>query len=169
MVVRSRVNPDLDRVRRQYHSLPDLLSSMVQEVAARITEPKIRVLNIVYFPQLGFLVTIPVSEELRAEDVKEAGFALQFTTEKAGYFKDDVTLRLDAEIGDIYADILDMEVEIVRVLVDQVLLNKSTFAVYSQKLAEIDCLLSLAEFAVENGLVKPLISESEEIDIVDGR
>lgn len=169
MVIRSRVNPDLDKVRQQYHALPDLLSGMVQEVATRIADHRIKVLNIVYFPQLGFLVTIPISAELRPETVQESGFTLQFATEKAGYFKDKVTLRLDAEIGDIYADILDMEIEIVRILVDQIVENKSTFVAYGGKIAEIDCFLSLAQFAVENDLTRPIVSEGEEIEILDGR
>lgn len=169
VVVRSHVNPDLDGLRERYHNLPDFLSNIVKRIADRVSSPIISTINVVYFPQLGFLVTIPLDNGREAEDIQEPGFELQFATEKVAYFKEESTRTLDEEIGDVYADMIDVEIEIVRVLVEQIAPHRQELLSYGQKLAELDCLLSFADFATENHLVKPIMTDGKDLDIKNGR
>lgn len=49
-------------------------------------------LSLVYFPQLGFLVTIPLTEECSVELLKSfSEMELQFATDKFAYLKDSKT------------------------------------------------------------------------------
>ena len=52
--VKPMVNARLDELRNTYDALPEYLSHVVHELAIDIPG-----LNVVYFPQLGFLITIP--------------------------------------------------------------------------------------------------------------
>lgn len=56
----------------------------MEEIAAEIkdTIPEAAPLNIVYFPQLGFLITLPQS-------IQPAGFELQFQSDRTCYYKND--------------------------------------------------------------------------------
>lgn len=172
LVIRQHVNPDLDRLRHQYRTLPSYLTAKVQLVAERIRNPMIRAVNIVYFPQLGFLVTISLEGKSRVKDIQSAigdDFDLQFVTEHVAYFKDSITKVLDDEIGDIYADMTDLEIEIVLLVTDQILPHRYELCLLGRKLAELDCLLGLAEFAAENSLVKPTVIEEGPLHIIEGR
>ena len=166
--MRPKVHPDLDRLCERYHSLPDFLSSVVSRIASRVSDPAISTLNVVYFPQLGFLVTIPLRGGRTASGVQEPGFDLQFATERVAYFKEESTRALDSEIGDVYADMVDREIEIVRILVDQITPHRQALVGYGHKLAELDCLLSLAHFAVEARLTRPSITDGGDLDIRGG-
>ena len=56
--VKPLVNEHLDKLRRTYNALPEFLAGVVDELDLSIPG-----LNAVYFPQLGFLATIPSSEQ----------------------------------------------------------------------------------------------------------
>lgn len=172
IVIRRHVNPDLDRLRHQYRTLPPYLTAKVQLVAERLRNPTVKAINIVYFPQLGFLVTASWQGETRAEDIQAAvgkEFSLQFVTEHVAYFKDPTTRGLDDEIGDIYADMTDLEIEIVLCLTDQILSHRHELCSLGRKLAEFDCLLCLAEIASEDSLVRPAIYEEGPLHVIKGR
>lgn len=169
IVVCSKVNPDLDRVRQQYHGLPDFLSQIAHRIADGVSNPHIRRINAVYMPQLGFLVTVPLPETGGAETLHQDGFDLQFTTAKMAYFKEPLTQALDEEIGDVYADMIDQEVEVVRVLVQRLAPYQCLVMHYGRWASEMDCLQSLADLAVENHLVRPELTDGLELTIRNGR
>lgn len=154
----------MDELRKKYHELPEFLSDIVKKVASRITNPLISTVNVVYFPQLGFLVTIPIEENVDIGNVKEPEpeFELQFTTEKVAYYKECTTRRLDEEIGDIYADMVDVEIEIIRVLIEQICPFYQELSNYEKRCAELDCILALAQFAIENNLTRPELTEADD-------
>jgi hypothetical protein len=57
---------------------------VVEEIAVDLkgTVPDAAPLNIVYFPQLGFLITLPQS-------IQPGGFELQFQSDRTCYYKND--------------------------------------------------------------------------------
>ena len=57
---------------------------MVEEIALDIKDkvPDAAPLNIVYFPQLGFLITLP-------QTIQPEGFELQFQSDKTCYYKNE--------------------------------------------------------------------------------
>lgn len=170
IVVKGKVNPDLDKIRQQYYGLPDFLSKVVQKIAEGVSNPRIKKINVVYLPQLGFLITVPLPEgETGAESLHEDGFELQFTTTKIAYFKDQLTKGLDEEIGDVYADMIDLEVEITRALIEQLDPFQSLMMEHGRWVSEIDCLQSLVDFAIENNLTKPILTDGLDLEIQGGR
>jgi len=106
---------------------------------------------------------------LKAEEINEDGFDLQFITEKVAYLKDSITRRLDEEIGDIHADIVDIEVEIVRILTEQIVPHRHLLNRCGRQLAELDCLVALAQFAAENNLIRPILTDGHEVEVKGGR
>lgn len=169
IVIKSGVNEVLDQLRSIYDNLPEILSSHVQQIAVNIDSPSVSVVNIVYFPQLGFLLTIPKNNSTFSDLGLNEEYNLRFETEKVFYCKDPVTLSLDDEYGDIFGDIRDLEVEILRELAENLSPFTSGLIVCGDFLAEIDSLLSLAQFAVENGLVKPQMYDDTRLIIKEGR
>lgn len=63
----------------------------MSEIAKSINSREVEAVNIVYFPQLGFLITLPLPGN-GAEPASlgnELGFELQFQSDKICYFKND--------------------------------------------------------------------------------
>ena len=70
-------------------------------------------LNVVYYPQIGYLIAIPTMNQLDGEAIAAAnGFEMFFSTERACYFKDEKMRELDAEMGDLSSEIADIEIEL---------------------------------------------------------
>lgn len=159
----------MDRLRQTYHSLPEYLSSVVRKIAGNIESTRISTINVVYFPQLGFLITVPMMDGIQPDSFQDSGLELQFATEKVAYYKDAVTRRLDTDIGDVHADMVDMELEIIQVLINEIQPMTDLLREYGRKVSEFDCLLSFAEYAFENSLVRPVIVNEDCIDIKEGR
>lgn len=67
------------------------------------------IVNVVYFPQIGFLVALSIE----AQTVDLPGFELQFVTENGAYFKNNHVRELDEQIGDIHGLIVDREIDLV--------------------------------------------------------
>jgi DNA mismatch repair protein MSH5 len=105
----------------------------VQDIAKDIESSNLESINTVYFPQLGFLITIPIGNRDPAAVTEQLGFELQFLSDKIAYFKNQrmrgnigctnspsslltSSLDLDEDIGDIYADIIDCQLEIMQQL-----------------------------------------------------
>lgn len=89
--VRQNVSPELDALRRKYSNLPNFLTSAVSELAQGINSANVEAINIVYFPQLGFLITLPLPPNGVDPTVlgAELGFELQFQSDKICYYKND--------------------------------------------------------------------------------
>lgn len=115
ITIRPFVNECLDELRRSYNDLPDYLSKIVNEIAKEITNSTfINSLNVVYFPQLGYLIAIPLEDMSVAPLISnETNFVIQFTTERIAYFKNDRMKELDGELGDIHGEMMDLEIEII--------------------------------------------------------
>lgn len=89
--VRQHVSPELDALRRKYSNLPDFLTAAVSELAEGINSAEVEAINIVYFPQLGFLITLPlVPNGIDPTALgTELGFELQFQSDKICYYKNE--------------------------------------------------------------------------------
>lgn len=89
VVVRPRLFKDLDDLRQFYNDLPSYLSQVAKEISMELQGTGIESLNLVYFPQLGFLITIPLKDSLPLETM--TGLESQFSTAKFAYFKNEST------------------------------------------------------------------------------
>ena len=107
-VVNHGIDDQLDNMKRTYNGIEDLLNRTSQNIAASIPEHYSIDLNVIFFPQIGFLISI-----LKDPNTGEASYAgsevegqtwdFIFSTESRMYYKDYRMKELDDTLGDMYA------------------------------------------------------------------
>lgn len=169
-VVRRGVEAALDQIKNVYDGMDDLLSHVAQDIA-RTMPPEIDCqINVIFFPQLGFHVTVPIGG-LNRQPVwsGDATWERMFTTNNMAYFKEQKMRQMDAELGDLWASICDVEIEIVHGLAQRILQDEQFLLRASDLCGELDCLLALAHGAVHYHLSQPQFVEDDVIQIKGGR
>lgn len=128
-------------------------------------------LNIVYFPQLGFLICVPMRDEWQSEDGIQVidGWSFQFSSEQHVYFKSQEMHDMDTHIGDLHSLIVDREIEIVQGLLEEVLEHEELMNGICDVCAELDCLLAFADASQAYNYHRPTMVEEDIIDIYQGR
>ncbi|CAG8445606.1 11405_t:CDS:10, partial [Scutellospora calospora] len=170
IVVKPHVDEELDHMKRTYDGLDDFLFEVAREISTSIPTEFASTLNVIYFPQLGYLVTVPLKPEWRdEEDFKIDGLYYQFSTATTVYYKNDRMRELDEYLGDIHGLIVDREIEIMQKLQDRVLEYVPLFLSSSAVCAELDCLLSFAESARRYGYNRPIVTDENILIIEKGR
>ncbi|KAL0142774.1 DNA mismatch repair protein MutS [Mucor lusitanicus] len=188
IIVKKGVDSELDVLREEYEKLDDTLLGVSQEIGSVLPIGLGAALNVVYFPQLGYLITLPQYHLQRNSGLSSAGsshcdnsniteyyqrnlpgFELQFSTADNLYYKNDRTKELDASLGDLHAMISDREIEILQELSATILQYSTQFIEISDALSELDCILSLAVVALRFSYVKPNLTMDNALDIVKGR
>lgn len=164
IIIKGRVCDELDFLRRQYNDLPQFLSEIVHIVAGKVeNNSEDLILNVIYFPQIGFLVASP-------ESYLGDYFKLQFKSEKVSYYKCCDVERLDVEIGDIYGKISDLEIDIINsLIVNSIEPFEENLLEIERHCAQIDCLQSMAIFTLTYSLIKPEIINENILIIKNGR
>lgn len=107
-VVLPHVDEDLDEMKRQYDGLEDMLNHLSREIGQTIPERYALNLNVIFFPQIGFLISMPINPVTETVDYRGAEgeeWREVFHTADRVYFKDFRMEELDNTVGDIYADI----------------------------------------------------------------
>jgi DNA mismatch repair protein MSH5 len=95
----------------------------------------------VYFPQLGFLISLPQQKD---ETIEEAsmreleGLTFKFASNLMTYWKSKEMEDLDYHFGDLHLAILDRQLEIVNDLQQAVIAKQDALFKASQSLAELD-------------------------------
>lgn len=64
-------------------------TSVVAELARSLPTDAVSTINLVYFPQLGFLITVPVPPEEAGRVAERCAFELQFQSNRIAYYKND--------------------------------------------------------------------------------
>ena len=107
-VVRQGVDHDLDELKRTYEGLESLLVQVAQHVAQSVPEELDANINVVFFPQIGFLIAIPqdpITGHGIFEGPEDAPWEKMFTTEEFAYYKNENVIEMDSYFGDIYGRI----------------------------------------------------------------
>ncbi|CAG8489217.1 10316_t:CDS:10 [Ambispora gerdemannii] len=170
VVVKLHIDEELDEMKRTYNGLDDFLSEVAREIATTIPSEFASSLNVIYFPQLGYLITVPLKPEWKEEeDFQIEGLYYQFSTVTTVYYKNDRMRELDEYLGDIHGLIVDREIEIMQRLQERVSENTASLLASTAVCAELDCLLSLAESARRYQYSRPQITEENILKIVKGR
>lgn len=84
-------------------------------------------------------------------------FQSLFDERENRYFKSAEMNELDATHGDYDSLIKDLEQEILVELEDDILQRDTEIRETFDALADLDCIMSLAEIAVENGYIRPIV------------
>ena len=102
------IDEGLDEMKRTYDGLEDLLNRACREIADTIPRQHNLDINVVFFPQIGFLISMPIDLETghaNYEGGENEGDAWDriFSTAESVYFKDSRMRELDETFGDMYA------------------------------------------------------------------
>lgn len=128
VVIKPCIDTDLDEMKRVYYGLDDFLSHVAQRL---LLPEECSIYSVVYFPQLGFLIKMPV-------DQPHGEMEFQFSADESSYYKNQVMQDLNEEIGDIHTNIVDKELELVQEIKDSMLQNTADFLYVSNLVAYLD-------------------------------
>ncbi|KAJ5553509.1 DNA mismatch repair protein MutS core [Penicillium frequentans] len=168
-VVKQGLDRELDRMKDRYDGLDSLLKHVAIDIATTIPEDMGVDVNVIYFPQLGFNIAIPLNENGESAYCGPHGdWELVFITETRAYFKDFRMRELDEKLGDIYGLICEKEIEIVYDLAQKVLQHEKVLVEASDICGEIDC-LALTQAASFYKLTRPRMVSRNFIEIRGGR
>lgn len=107
-VIKSGVDDELDAMKRTYDGMEDLLNRTSQDIAATIPAVYSLDLNVIFFPQIGFLISIPLNPDTGRGDYEggereDQRWTRIFSTGNWVYYKDSRMKELDDTFGDIYS------------------------------------------------------------------
>ncbi|RCH88492.1 MutS protein msh5 [Rhizopus azygosporus] len=184
-IIKGKLDAELDFLKSRYENMDTYLLEVAQEIGSNLPHEIKAALNVVYFPQLGYLIVLPkyrqASESGNQSNHSQStaisddpylclsGFELQFTTADSLYYKNERTKELDRTIGDIHSMITDKEIEIIQGLSERVLGHTKQFSGIADILSSLDCLASLAIVALKFNYTKPKMTDTNELKIVQGR
>jgi len=161
-VINAGVDLDLDELKRHYDGLEDLLNHTSREIASTVPAVYDLDLNVIFYPQIGFLIVIPNNPttgrgDYEGGEAEDQRWDRIFSTALRVYYKDDRMRKLDEDVGDIYAVICgivsqgpttsmrsdypfhaDKEIEIVHELGQQVLAREELLNTASDICGELD-------------------------------
>ncbi|KAF2639892.1 hypothetical protein P280DRAFT_402438 [Massarina eburnea CBS 473.64] len=171
-VIVEGVDAELDEMKRTWNGLDDMLLQVARSLSENIPSAAQISLNVLYFPQIGFLVTVPV-DPVTGEAVYQGSFDNPwekiFDTDGQVYFKNAEVQEMDSHFGDLYGIIVDREIEISHELAQYVLGFEKAFIETSDICGELDSIVALAQGARVYNLHRPQISQDNVIEIKGGR
>ncbi|KAG6890840.1 hypothetical protein C0995_003273 [Termitomyces sp. Mi166 len=159
--VRPHIDDELDNRKHVYHGIDSVLSKVAEQLCETVPHDYASSLNVVYFPQLGFLICIPMLKEWKTE--------VGIQVIDGWTFQSQEMHDMDIHIGDLYSTIVDREIEIIQNLLDEILVYDAAIIQACHVCAELDCLLSFAEASRTYNYRRPVMVEENIIDIFQGR
>ncbi|KAL1736511.1 DNA mismatch repair protein MutS [Schizophyllum commune] len=155
--VRMGIDEELDNRKHVYNGIDSVLSNIAEQMSQTVPAEFAESLNVVYFPQLGFLVCVPMLEEWKDEQ------GIQVMDGTHVYFKSEEMHDMDVHIGDLHSLIVDREIEIVQGLLTEILIY------YEDMTESCDVLLSLADACRAFNYRRPIMVDENVIIINGGR
>lgn len=77
-VVKHNVDEHLDEMRRTYQGLDSFLSQIAKEISETIPTEFTHAINVIYFPQLGYLIAVPMNANWKTpKDFELEGLSFQ--------------------------------------------------------------------------------------------
>lgn len=163
------VDEELDNLRQQYNNLDLIFQELGNAIAQKLGNND--VLNIVYIPQIGFLLSR--EQDLEADPnqlfIIPNEWREVFRTESHVYYKTEEVINLDEQFGDIFELIQDREIEIIQQLQEKLLQYEEPIIQISRAVVVLDCLCSLSEVSQLNSYVRPNIVTHDTLEIIKGR
>lgn len=95
-------------MKQTYDGIEDLLNQTSLSITSTIPAQLGLDLNVIFFPQIGFLISIPVDPDTGRGDyegdgTEEGRWDRIFSTSLRAYYKDYRMRELDETLGDMYA------------------------------------------------------------------
>jgi len=171
--VRHGVDPRLDENRRLQAGLHDLMKQVadedVEDLPAHMSE-----CSMVYVPKLGYMLKVVPWDDSLSEDeyaVPDPELHYMFCADGAPYYKSERCVELDESVGDVATVAAERETAVMVELTRRLMrLSESILEMY-HFVGVLDCLLSMALAAAENGWTLPRFGSAAkgEISVTHGR
>jgi DNA mismatch repair protein MSH5 len=171
-VILPGIDEELDHMKRTLNGLEDILNRVAGKLSEGMPASLQASVNVIYFPQIGFLVIVPTDPTTGAAVYSgsfESPWEMMFSAEGQVYFKTAEVREMDDHFGDVYGIISDREIEISHELAQFVLQYEELFTACSDVCGELDALLALAQGAKTYNLVRPRMTLENTIQIEKGR
>ncbi|KAG9792262.1 dihydroceramide delta(4)-desaturase, partial [Aureobasidium melanogenum] len=170
-VIKPGVNEQLDGIKIIYDDMEDMLTTKAVEISRSLPAGVIVDLEVTYLPHMGFHVGVLLDAATGQPvyDGRQLGWQRTFNTEKMVYFKNAAMNELDEDLGDLYVNICDLEIEIAYDLAQKVLEEAKLLVTASDICGELDCNLAFAHTARQYKMTRPRITEDNVIEIKGGR
>ncbi|KAJ1504858.1 MutS protein msh5, partial [Coelomomyces lativittatus] len=136
-MVKPGLHAGLDEKKKLDAQLPVLLSKVATSLNLPLDPSLQGHLNVLYFPQLGYLISIP-SPKVSAIAPRLLDLEFQFRSPSNAFFKNEKMRELDVELGDVRGAIVDLEIEIFQELYEQIKPCQAYLLDLHQKLTEFD-------------------------------
>ena len=161
-VIKSGVNAELDELRRIAYSGKDYLLQIQQR---EMEKTGISSLKIGFNNVFGYYLEVrnTFKDRVPAEWVRKQTLAQaeRYITEELKEYEEKI-LGADEKIIALETSLFMQLVEDMREYIPQIQINANV-------IAHLDCLLSFAKVAEEQGYVRPVVDESDVLDITQGR
>ncbi|KAL5016536.1 hypothetical protein ScPMuIL_006125 [Solemya velum] len=169
-VVKPNVDEDLDERKRTYNGLPEFMTKVAREELNNLSD-EISECNVIYLPQIGYLLAIPKKDvaDKQESNFDMPGLTFVFLSNNMVHYKSASTKELDQLLGDTQCEITDHETSIMHRLQNMILEHSNVLMDVMDLAAELDCLMSLADCAREFGYVRPTMVTNAIIEIKNGR
>jgi DNA mismatch repair protein MutS len=161
-VIRSGVNPQLDERKALVEEDQRWIANLEVEERARTGVPTLKV---GFNKTFGYYISISRS---KSDQVPSNYIRKQTLTNEERYITAELKER-ETRILNAQDDLFKLEYEIFVALREEVATHAETIRNLSRAIAAADVLCGLAELAVIQGYCRPIIVESREIYILDGR
>ncbi|SCZ91293.1 BZ3500_MvSof-1268-A1-R1_Chr1-2g01313 [Microbotryum saponariae] len=169
VIIRPGIDMDLDELRRTYNGLSSLLSKIAQRISLDLDSSFVQTLSVVYFPQLGYLIVVPYTEEvIQAENYGPVGWSFQVTYIPTSSVRFMILSTL-VQSSRPNLRRADKEIQIAQDLLTRLREHETTIIATAETLTELDCLLSFAECARLYDWTRPSVVEEPVLDIRGGR
>lgn len=166
---KSECDSKLRDLRNEYSKLDMTLTNTAKQILKTISKDSlIHSLRVTYIPEMGFLIVIPRTKQLDANDFPPT-FELKFSTEEYFFCKNPMVISLDDTIGDIYSDITARELQIFLKLSEQILDNSILVTQVWESIGILDAICSLSIATVDLNLVRPQFITSRQLHVKKGR
>ncbi|KAF9869815.1 DNA mismatch repair protein [Colletotrichum karsti] len=174
IAVKPNVSRELDDLKRKYHALDSFLNEVRSSMYQTLPDWACpHVTGCVFWPQLGFFTIVSLSPNgapaYKGQGSDDEDWEVVFITGGNAYCKNCRMVELDAQWGDPYSDIVDLEIQILHALSCDVLQHSLALSRAADACGDLDCLVALARGAQKYGWTAPTMTEENIIAIKGGR
>ena len=163
--IREGFDATLDNLRDIYLNLDSILKNAANQTLNSV--PILESVSVQYVPQIGYLVIVSAQESHKLDH--QPDFAYAYSQDGFSYYKSKITAQLDEEIGDIAANISDIQKQHLLQLENIVLDNEQGLHLLSYIMSNLDAIISMGTIASELNLVRPQMTEDNVLVIKGGR
>ena len=161
-VIAEGVDGELDELRRMLHSNKTILGQIIEHEAQRTGIPS---LKIAFNNVFGYYIEVRNAHK----DKVPAEWIRKQTTVSAERYITPELKEFEAKILGAEDRIAQIESRVYGELVEQCARHVTAIQENSRAVAEVDCLLSFATAAQENGYCCPEVDGSTDLEIIEGR